>query len=96
MGEQFSMVICEECGAHTYYRVSVDATYVSGPTDRFYGIIGLVDGNAVELDRVIYLGVSTWQDYYVVYRVADYTVKVSSVLPNQITGEAIFKVICTP
>jgi hypothetical protein len=71
IGEQFSMVLCEECGAHTYYRVSVDATYVSGPTDRFYGIIGLVDGDASKLDRVIYLGISTWQ----VYVVRDYDYK---------------------
>ena len=65
MGEQFSMVICDACGAHTYYRVSVDATYVDGPTDRFFGIIGLVDADESNLNRVAYLGISTWQVYVI-------------------------------
>jgi hypothetical protein len=68
MGEQFSMVLCEECGKHTYYRVSVDATYMDGPTDRFFGIIGHVDGDADTLNRLIYFGVSTWQ----VFAIRDY------------------------
>lgn len=68
LGEQFNMILCEICGKHTYYRVSVDVTYVDGPTDRFYGIVGLVDADASKLKRVIYFGVSTWQ----VYAIRDY------------------------
>lgn len=59
LGEQFSMVMCMECGQHTYYRVSVDVTYVSGPTDRFYGIVGLVNSDSGRLNRAVYLGIST-------------------------------------
>jgi hypothetical protein len=71
LGEQFSLIVCEACEAYTYYRVSVDATYVDGPTDRFYGITALIDANANQLDRVIYLGTSTWQ----VYTIRDYDYK---------------------
>lgn len=71
LGEQFRMVVCEICGAHTYYRVSVDATYVDGPTDRFFGITALINGDENNLDRVVYLGVSTWQ----IYVVRDYNYK---------------------
>jgi hypothetical protein len=41
-------------------------------------------------------GTKTVQDYYQVNKVADYTIKVKSVLPNTIAGEGNFKVICTP
>ena len=68
LGEQFSIVWCETCGAHTYYRLSVDVSYMDGPTDRFYGIVGLIDATSTTLNRVLYLGASTWQ----VYTVRDY------------------------
>jgi hypothetical protein len=84
LGEQFSMIICETCGEHTYYRVSVDATYVDGPTDRFFGIVGLINADANSLDRVIYLGVSTWQVY--VIRDYDYKNGVLNELSSNITG----------
>jgi hypothetical protein len=71
LGEQFRMVVCETCGEHVYYRLSVDATYLDGPTDRFYGIVGLIDADEDKLNRVIYLGISTWQ----VYTVRDYDYK---------------------
>jgi hypothetical protein len=84
LGEQFNMIVCEVCGEHTYYRLSVDATYVSGPTDRFYGIVGLVDANAAKLDRVIYFGVSTWQVY--VIRDYDYHQGVLNELQSNLSG----------
>lgn len=36
------------------------------------------------------------QDYYQVNRVSDYTVQVQTTLPNIMTGQASFKVVCTP
>lgn len=38
----------------------------------------------------------TVQDYYSVYKVGDYSVRVKTIMPNAMTGEANFKVICTP
>ena len=84
MGEQFSTVICEVCGQHTYYRVSVDVTYVSGPTDRFYGIVGLVSADQAKLNRVIYFGVSTWQVYTV--RDYDYDKSLLTELQSNLSG----------
>lgn len=41
-------------------------------------------------------GVKTVQDYYQVDRVADYSIQVKTLLPNSVTGETTFKVVCTP
>jgi len=38
----------------------------------------------------------TVQDYYQVNRVSDYIVQVQTTLPNLVTGQASFKVVCTP
>jgi len=38
----------------------------------------------------------TVQDYYQVNKVNDYVVKVQTTLPNIMTGQASFKVVCTP
>ena len=38
----------------------------------------------------------TVQDYYQVFRVSDYIVEVQTTLPNIMTGQASFKVVCTP
>jgi hypothetical protein len=38
----------------------------------------------------------TVQDYYQVNRVSDYIVQVQTTLPNIATGQASFKVVCTP
>jgi len=84
IGEQFSLVLCEVCGAHIHYRVSVDATYVDGPTDRFFGIIGLVNADANKLNRVLYLGISTWQVY--VIRDYDYRNGILNELNSNLTG----------
>ncbi len=40
--------------------------------------------------------IKTVQDYYQVNKVADYTILVTTTLPNTARGEANFKVICTP
>src|SRR5215216_2490113 len=36
------------------------------------------------------------QDYYQVNRVSDYIVQVQTTVPNMVTGQASFKVVCTP
>lgn len=41
-------------------------------------------------------GTKTVQDYYVVDRVADYSIQVKTILPNMAVGDANFRVICTP
>lgn len=71
LGEQFNMVVCDVCGKTTYYRISVDATYMEGPTDRFFGLTALIDTTPSRWNRVIYLGTSTWQ----VYVIRDYDYK---------------------
>jgi hypothetical protein len=38
----------------------------------------------------------TVQDYYHVNRVSDYIVQVQTIAPNPVTGQASFKVVCTP
>ena len=38
----------------------------------------------------------TVQDYYQVFRISDYIVEVQTTLPNIMTGQASFKVVCTP
>ena len=38
----------------------------------------------------------TVQDYYQVNRVSDYIIQVQTTLPNIVTGQASFKVVCTP
>jgi hypothetical protein len=85
MGEQFNVVICESCGEHVYYRESVDVSYISGPTDRFYGLIaGVTIDPENTLQRVVYLGISTWQ----VYVIRDYAYKdgILKELNSNLTG----------
>ena len=38
----------------------------------------------------------TVQDYHQVFRVSDYIVEVQTTLPNIVTGQTSFKVVCTP
>jgi hypothetical protein len=84
MGEQFSLAVCNECGKHTYYRVSVDATYLDGPTDRFFGLTSSVDAGNNSLNRLFYLGVSTWQVY--VIRDYDYGKGMLNELQSDLSG----------
>ena len=65
LGEQFNIIICDVCGEHIYYRISVDATYMEGPTDRFFGLTALIETTPTQLNRIIYLGTSTWQIYVI-------------------------------
>ena len=85
MGEQFNLVICDVCGEHEHYRIGVDVTYLEGPTDRFYGLVGFVsvDKNN-NLERVIYLGISTWQVYVV--RDYDYENSTLNELKSNVSG----------
>lgn len=71
LGEQFNLIICDLCGENIYYRISVDATYLDGPTDRFFGLTALTDITSTQWNRVIYLGTSTWQ----IYVIRDYDYK---------------------
>jgi hypothetical protein len=84
LGEQFRIVLCETCGAHIYYRLSVDVSYLEGPTDRFYGIVGLINATSTKLNRVIYLGASTWQVYTI--RDYDYAESLLKELSTDIVG----------
>ena len=49
-------IVCEACGEATYYRFSVDATFVEGQVDRFFGVL-----MGWSEDYYIYAGVSPWQ-----------------------------------
>lgn len=55
-------IICEGCGAHSYFRVAVDATFMDGQVDRYFGLIAPLfrreDGTA---SRLYYMGLSPWQ-----------------------------------
>lgn len=84
LGEQFNFVICDTCGEHTYYRISADATYMEGPTDRFFGLIALLDLTPTQLNRLLYLGTSTWQIY--VIRDYDYKNGVLNELNANVSG----------
>ena len=47
---------CDDCGTPTYYRMSVDAKYIEGPTDRGYGLL------IRQTDEYIYdFEITTWQ-----------------------------------
>jgi hypothetical protein len=55
-------IICEGCGEHSSFRVSVDAIFVDGQVDRYFGLIAPLfreaDGTVKSL---YYLGMSPWQ-----------------------------------
>jgi hypothetical protein len=59
--------LCIACGERSYFRSSVDVTFESGQTDRFYGMYApLVPGNGYNaLDHMYYLGISPMQAYRV-------------------------------
>jgi hypothetical protein len=84
LGEQFNFLVCDICGNTIHYRVSVDAIYIDGPTDRFFGLAALIDTTPTELNRVIYLGTSTWQIY--VIRDYDYKNGILNELSTNLSG----------
>jgi len=64
LGESLNFVLCSGCGEHKYYRVAVDATFVDGQVDRFFGLLAPIFFNSGgQYDRLFYLGLSPWQYY---------------------------------
>lgn len=61
--DQYNFVLCEACGEAEYYRVAVDATFVSGYADRLFGLMTAYtdDGNFMEM------GISTFQFCFIGY-----------------------------
>ena len=51
---------CTGCKVHTYYSLSVDATFIDGQVDRFFGVFA-GDANG----KQYYLGISPWQFYFI-------------------------------
>lgn len=51
---------CTGCGEHTYYKIAVDATFIDGQVDRFFGVF-VGDKNGQQY----YLGISPWQFYII-------------------------------
>ncbi|PKN94568.1 MAG: hypothetical protein CVU44_05655 [Chloroflexi bacterium HGW-Chloroflexi-6] len=62
-GESLNFVLCIVCGEHSYYRMSVDVTFIDGQVDRFFGVVGPVTD-----DHIFYTGISPWQ----IYTIRDY------------------------
>jgi hypothetical protein len=57
---------CTGCGERTYYSIAVDATFVEGQVDRFFGVfVGDADG------KQYYLGISPWQFYIIAVHTDD-------------------------
>lgn len=61
--DQYHYIICEACGKAKFYRVSVDATFVSGYADRLFGLMTTFtdDGSFMEM------GISTFQFCFIGY-----------------------------
>ncbi len=51
--------VCKACGAHTYYHFKVEANFMEGQVDRFFGVIAGI----VEKKGAIYVGISPWGYY---------------------------------
>jgi hypothetical protein len=54
--ENLNLIVCEVCEKHKYYHMAVDATFVEGQVDRFFGVVG-----PITEDHIYYLGISPWQ-----------------------------------
>lgn len=56
------IAICEDCGYVEYFKMAVDATYLTGPSDRGFGlVIWENDGNYVDIE------LTTWKYYGIWY-----------------------------
>jgi len=55
---------CTGCNSHTYYKIAVDATFVDGQVDRFFGIF-VGDANG----KQYYFGISPWQFYVILQHI---------------------------
>jgi len=51
---------CTGCGEHTFYKLSVEGTFVDGQVDRFFGVF-VGDNNG----KQYYFGISPWQLYII-------------------------------
>ena len=56
----FHKYTCTGCGESTYYKIAVDANFIDGQVDRFFGVF-VGDANGEQY----YLGISPWQFYIV-------------------------------
>lgn len=52
--------VCVACGENTYYRMAVDATFIDGQVDRFYGITFGTNNTTL-----YFMGVSPWGFYLI-------------------------------
>jgi hypothetical protein len=51
---------CTACGQRSYYSISVDANFIDGQVDRFFGVfVGDING------KQYYFGISPWQLYII-------------------------------
>ena len=53
---------CTGCGSHMYYKIAVDATFIDGQVDRFFGVF-VGDANG----KQYYFGISPWQFYIITH-----------------------------
>ncbi|RPI34726.1 MAG: hypothetical protein EHM70_01960, partial [Chloroflexota bacterium] len=77
----------KECGTPEFYKMSVDVTYIEGPTDRGYGIVIRDTG-----DYMIEFLISTWQITWV--SKYDYHLEAWDMLNN--TASQIFSGLINP
>ena len=64
LNESLNLLVCSGCGEHMYYRMSVDATFIDGQVDRYFGILtNIIFGENNEPKRLNYLGISPFQAY---------------------------------
>ncbi len=68
--DQIFYVICNTCGVHTYYRVSVDVTFFEGYGDRTFGVMA---GLTEDKDLIAAGTVSTFKD--ALYEAFNYSTK---------------------
>ena len=84
--ESLNFILCVGCGAHMYYRVAVDATFVEGQVDRLYGLLApMFFGPDGEYIRLFYMGLSPWQ----VYAIRDYDYEERLVKPLALKDSGI-------
>jgi hypothetical protein len=78
-GENLNFVLCTACGKHKYYRMSVDATFLDGQVDRYFGILA-----PISADHVYYMGISPYQ--FAIVRDYDYSANLAKNLKTSGSG----------
>jgi hypothetical protein len=87
-------VACDALPQVVTINVEITASGPSVVTWHWESSAGIVSPDKTVLFEA---GDTKWvQDYYQVDRISDYIVKVQTTLPNIMTGQASFKVVCTP